>query len=72
MIVMTITEVYTCESEAMILIAPRSWRMSSAAIVSFRIRDSANATSSFRFLAEFEINNEINAAQQQERNGSSL
>ena len=30
--------------------APISWRMSSAAIVSALIRDSANATSSFRFL----------------------
>ena len=40
----------TWESDAIMLMAPMSWRMSSAAIVSARIRDSANATSSFRFL----------------------
>ena len=34
------------ESEEIILNAPKSWRMSSAAIVSRRMRDSANATSS--------------------------
>jgi hypothetical protein len=33
-------------SEAMIEKAPRSWRMSSAAMVSRRMRDSAKATSS--------------------------
>ena len=35
-----------CESEEIIDIAPRSCRMSSAAMVSRRMRDSANATSS--------------------------
>lgn len=44
------SKMITCESEDMMLIAPISWRMSSAAIVSALIRDSANATSSFRFL----------------------
>ena len=34
------------ESEAIILNAPKSWRISSAAIVSLRIRDSAKDTSS--------------------------
>ena len=41
---------FTCESEEMMLIAPMSCSISSAAIVSALIRDSANATSSFRFL----------------------
>ena len=40
----------TCESDATMLIAPMSCNMSSAAMVSARIRDSANATSSLRFL----------------------
>ena len=35
-----------CESEDSMLIAPRSWSTSSAAIVSARIRDSAKARSS--------------------------
>ena len=35
-----------CESDPSALIAPMSWSTSSAAIVSRRIRDSANATSS--------------------------
>ena len=35
-----------CESELIIENAPRSCRMSSAAMVSRRMRDSANATSS--------------------------
>jgi hypothetical protein len=34
------------ESDEMIEKAPRSWRMSSAAMVSLRIRESAKATSS--------------------------
>jgi hypothetical protein len=40
------TRPIACESDDIIEIAPRSCRMSSAAIVSLRIRDSANATSS--------------------------
>ena len=40
------------ESEEIMLRAPRSCRMSSAAIVSARMRDSANDTSSLRFLEE--------------------
>lgn len=40
------TRPIACESEAIILMAPISCKMSSAAIVSARIRDSANATSS--------------------------
>mmetsp|Transcript_113988 Transcript_113988/g.309691 ORF Transcript_113988/g.309691 Transcript_113988/m.309691 type:complete len:319 (-) Transcript_113988:97-1053(-) len=39
-----------CESEEMMEMAPRSWSMSSAAMVSPRIRDSAKATSSGMFL----------------------
>ena len=35
-----------CESDDIMLIAPRSWSTSSAAIVSGRIRDSAKARSS--------------------------
>ncbi len=35
-----------CESDDIMLIAPRSWSTSSAAIVSARMRDSAKATSS--------------------------
>jgi len=42
----------TCESDAMMLMAPMSCRISSAAMVSARIRDSAKATSSERFLDE--------------------
>jgi hypothetical protein len=42
-----------CESDDMILIAPMSCKMSSAAIVSARIRDSANATSSGMFLSRW-------------------
>mmetsp|Transcript_5078 Transcript_5078/g.20381 ORF Transcript_5078/g.20381 Transcript_5078/m.20381 type:complete len:458 (+) Transcript_5078:528-1901(+) len=40
------TRPIACESEDMIEMAPMSCRMSSAAMVSFRMRDSANATSS--------------------------
>ncbi len=40
------TRPIACESLDIMLIAPRSCRMSSAAIVSRRMRDSANATSS--------------------------
>lgn len=39
-----------CESEDIILMAPRSCSTSSAAMVSARMRDSANATSSGMFL----------------------
>ena len=49
-------EAPTCESEAMILMAPKSWRMSSAAIVSARILDSANATSFLMFLERNVLN----------------
>ena len=35
-----------CESELIMLMMPRSWKTSSAPIVSARIRLSANATSS--------------------------
>ena len=41
---------YTCESDAIILMAPMSCNMSSAAIVSALIRDSANETSFLIFL----------------------
>ena len=40
------TRPIACESDDIIENAPRSCRMSSAAIVSLRMRDSANATSS--------------------------
>jgi len=40
------TRPMACESEDIIEKAPRSCRMSSAAMVSLRMRDSANATSS--------------------------
>ena len=39
-----------CESEDIMLMAPRSWSTSSAAMVSARMRDSAKATSSGMFL----------------------
>mmetsp|Transcript_71493 Transcript_71493/g.167459 ORF Transcript_71493/g.167459 Transcript_71493/m.167459 type:complete len:206 (-) Transcript_71493:904-1521(-) len=44
------TRPIACESEEIMEIAPMSCRMSSAAMVSPRIRDSANATSSGMFL----------------------
>lgn len=45
------TRPIACESDEIIEIAPKSCRISSAAIVSPRIRDSANATSSGKFLS---------------------
>ncbi|KAG2561765.1 hypothetical protein PVAP13_8KG143401 [Panicum virgatum] len=56
-----------CESDDIILMAPMSCNMSSAAIVSARILDSANATSSGMFLSSisrcsstvFEVNGRV-------------
>ena len=47
------TRPIACESELIMEMAPMSWRTSSAAMVSLRMRDSANATSSGMFLSRW-------------------